>query len=128
VYVFESNQIVVLCIDDEPNILMLRKLLLSIAGYDVLTADNTQDALDIFSDNKVDLVITDQLLPGLSGTEIAREMKRIKPHVPIILFTGLVDVPAKVDYIDLVLTKGMTPPEFLTAIGKVVAPRPSSAG
>jgi len=116
VYVFASNQIVVLCIDDEPNILMLRKLLLSIAGYDVLTADNTQDALAMFIDNRVDLVITDQLLPGLSGTETAREMKRIKPHVPIILFTGLV------------LTKGMTPPEFLTAVGKVVAPRPSSAG
>jgi DNA-binding response OmpR family regulator len=128
VYVFASNQIVVLCIDDEPNILMLRKLLLSIAGYDVLTADNTQDALAMFIDNRVDLVITDQLLPGLSGTETAREMKRIKPHVPIILFTGLTDVPTKVDHIDLVLTKGMTPPEFLTAVGKVVAPRPSSAG
>lgn len=107
---------------------MLRKLLLSIAGYDVLTADNTQDALNIFTDNQVDLVITDQLLPGLSGTEIAREMKRIKPQVPIILFTGLTELPEKVDHIDLVLTKGMTPPEFLTAIAKVVAPRPSSAG
>jgi DNA-binding response OmpR family regulator len=119
--VFSSNQLVILCIDDEPNILMLRQLLLSIAGYNVLTALDAESGLEVFAGNKIDLVIADQLLPGLSGTEIAREMKRIKPDVPIIIFTGLSELPGGLDHIAQVLTKGMTPPEFLNAIAKVLA-------
>ncbi len=123
---FSSNQLVVLCIDDEPNILMLRQLLLSLAGYSVLTAANAEEALAAFTNHHVDLVITDQLLPGRSGTEIAAEMKRLQPQVPIVLFTGLVDLPAGTEHMDLVLTKGITPPEFLTALASLISPR--SAG
>jgi CheY-like chemotaxis protein len=126
--VFSLNQRVILCVDDEPNILMLRQILLSIAGYNVLTADNGEDALEIVAGNHVDLVITDQLLPGLSGTDIAAEMKRINPALPIVLFTGLPDPPTGAEHIDLVLTKGMTPPEFLNAIGRLAAPRSPARG
>ena len=125
--VFSSNQRVILCIDDEPNILMLRQLLLSIAGYNVLTAGDGESGLEVFASNKIDLVIADQLLPGLSGTEIAVEMKKIKPDVPIIIFTGLPELPGALDHIDRVLTKGMTPPEFLNAIADVLADRPRAS-
>jgi CheY-like chemotaxis protein len=121
VYVFSTNQLVILCIDDEPNILILRQLLLSLAGYSVLTATTAEMGLDVFSGSHVDLVVTDQLLPGRSGSEIASDMKRLKPDVPIVLFTGLPEMPCDLEHIDLVLTKGMTPPEFLNAISLVLA-------
>ena len=122
---FVPNRLVILCIDDEPNILVLRQMLLSIAGYNVLTATGPETALEIFASNQVDLVITDQLLPGRSGTEIAAEMKRLKPEVPILLFSGMMDLPATMEHVDLVLTKGMTPREFLTRIEEVAARRSS---
>ena len=118
---FLPNRLVILCVDDEPNLLMLRQLLLSLAGYNVLTATEAASAMEIFASGHVDLVITDQLLPGRSGTELASAMKLLKPEVPIILFTGLPDLPAGAEHIDLLLTKGISPAEFLAAIEKTIS-------
>jgi CheY-like chemotaxis protein len=100
---------------------MLRKILLSIAGYKVLTATNSESALQIFTLKHVDLVITDQLLPCRTGGQLAWEMKRLKPEVPFILYTGLQEPPPGAEHVDVILIKGMNPPEFLAAIAKLVA-------
>jgi DNA-binding response OmpR family regulator len=122
-----SSPPVILCIDDEPTILTLRQTLLSIAGYQVLTATDGESALRIFTDNHVDLVITDQLLPGRTGGQIASEMKRLKPKVPIILYTGLQSLPPGSEHADVILVKGINPPEFLAAIAKLVM-KPRDSG
>ena len=116
-----SNIRVILCVDDELTGLTARRLLLSIAGYTVLTASSGKAALKLFGCNHLDLVITDHLLPDLTGAELASEMKRLKPAVPIVLLTGLVDLPPGYEQTDLVLTKGMTPPEFLTEIAELLS-------
>ena len=103
-----------------------RRLLLSIAGYTVLTAISGNIALRLFRCNPVDLVITDHLLPDLNGADLASEMKRLKPEVPIVLLTGLVDPPQGFEQADLLLTKGITPPEFLDEIAKLLAKARSS--
>lgn len=123
-----SSPIVILCVDDEPTILAVRKLLLSTAGYEVLTAIDGESALRTFVQNHVDLVITDQFLPDNTGGRLAAEMKRLKPEIPVVLYTGLMDAPADAEQVDLILPKGMGPPEFLSAIGKLVAKsRPGEA-
>ncbi len=116
-----SSPTVILCINDEPTILMLRKVLLSIAGYTVLTATNSESALQLFTLNHVDLVITDQLLSGGSDAQVVTAMKRLKPEVPILLYAGLQELPAGAEHVDAILVKGITPPEFLAAIAKLVA-------
>jgi response regulator RpfG family c-di-GMP phosphodiesterase len=123
-----SNEITVLCVDDEANILMLRHMLLSIAGYNVLTATHAEEALRLFRCNCVDLVITDQLLLGTTGTELAAQMKLFKPFVPIVLITGLIDPPLEVGNVDLLLSKGMNPPDFLAAVAKLISNSRSRAG
>ena len=105
---------------------MLRQVLLSIAGYKVLTATNGESAMRLFTLNHVDLVITDQLPPGRTGGELASEMKRLKPDVPIILYTGLEDLPRGSEHANVILVKGLTPPEFLAAIATLVAKPHSS--
>lgn len=122
-----SSPLVILCIDDEPTILALRQVLLSTAGYQVLTATEGESALRIFTENHVDLVITDQLLPGRTGGQIASEMKRLRPDVPIILYTGLQDLPPGSEHADVILVKGINPPEFLAAIAKLVM-KPRDSG
>ena len=65
---------VILCIDDEVATLALRSLVLRSAGYEVLSAADGAAALELFRGVQVDLVITDHLLPGLTGTQLAAEM------------------------------------------------------
>jgi len=115
------NTKVILCVDDEPVGLHARRLLLSVAGYTVLTATSGKAALGLFGCNPIDLVVTDQLLPDLTGVEMIAEMKRIKPDVPVLLLTGLVDAPPGFEQADMLLSKGITPPEFLSAIARVIS-------
>jgi len=104
--------------------LMARRLLLSIAGYTVLTANSANAAMKLFRCNRVDVVITDHLLPDLTGAELVSRMKQLKPEVRTVLLTGLVDLPAGYELVDLVLTKCITPPQFLAEIAKLIAKVP----
>jgi len=74
-----SKPPVILCVDDEELPLKLRQEVLSRQGYRVLAAHNGASALRMFKDNKIDLVISDNRLPDLSGIEITAEMKRLLP-------------------------------------------------
>jgi CheY-like chemotaxis protein len=116
-----SNTLVILCIDDEPTGLIVRRLLLSTAGYAVLTATSAETALRLFRCNRVDLVITDHLLQDLTGAELISELKLLKPEIPVVLLTGLVDPPPGFEEADLLLTKGMRPSEFLAEIAKFLS-------
>ncbi len=101
---------------------MARRLILSIAGYNVLAAENGATALDLFRGQPVDMVITDYFLPDMSGAQIAAEIKRTRPEVPVVLMTGLTEMPAGSECVDLVLEKGLQPAEFLEAVAGL-APR-----
>lgn len=121
------NPTVVLCVDDDPAGLMARRLVLSIAGYDVLTASSGDAALHVLRSHHVDLVITDHFLPGFAGAEIMVSMKQIKPEALVVLLTGTPVLPPSAELADLVLIKGIAPPEFLAAIAKLVEGRQASA-
>ncbi len=116
-----SNSRVVLCVDDNAAALAPRCLILSRAGYDVLTATDGAAALELFRCIRVDLVITDYGLPGLNGTQLAAEMKRLKPEIPVVLFSGWVETPPDSEHVDLVIIKGMPVDEFLRQIGKLLS-------
>jgi CheY-like chemotaxis protein len=116
-----SNNRVVLCVDDDVALLALRCLVLSGAGYDVLTAADGAAALALFRRTQVNLVITDHCLPGLTGAQLAAEMKRLKPAIPVVLFSGLVEAPPESEHADLVIIKGMPVVEFLRQIGELIS-------
>ncbi len=116
-----SNVLVILCVDDEQTGLTARRLLLSIAGYTVLTATSGTTALRLFNCNHVDLVITDHLLPDFTGAELALHMKQRKPEIPVVLLTGLVDPPPGSEHADLLLTKGLMPQEFLAEVARLLS-------
>jgi CheY-like chemotaxis protein len=119
--VFLSNSPVILCVDDEVVAVALRRLVLLNAGYQVVTAADGAAALELFRCTQVDLVITDHWLPGLTGAQLGAEMKRLKPAIPIMLFSGLPAAPPESDYADLYITKGMLAVEFLRAVAKLIS-------
>jgi DNA-binding NtrC family response regulator len=83
----------VLCIDDDPNILELTKWALEKDGYSVITSSDWRLGLDILKEQAVDLVIIDYEMPEIKGHEVATWIRLAKPTVPIILYSAAPDVP-----------------------------------
>ena len=80
----------ILLVDDEPSILKLGKQRLERLGYTVVGTTNPVKALALFKvdPQAFDLVITDMAMPGLAGDQLATEILRYRPHIPVILCTG----------------------------------------
>ena len=95
----------ILCVDDEELPLTLRKLVLEKRGYEVITARSLHEATLFLEARHVDLVLTDQLMPGGTGLELARIVKRATPQVPVVLISGINEIPPDADAADLFLSK-----------------------
>ena len=108
----------ILCIEDQPTHLILRKKVLKLDGYDVIGATTAAQAVKILSEAPVCAVIADHMLHGTTGTELAQEMKKIKPRVPIILFSGT--VPQHLNDVDVYVNKGEPTAYFLGIVRDVV--------
>lgn len=81
----------ILLVDDEPMITELGEKMLKRLGYQVSSVSGSPEALDLFRSNPAgfDLIITDYTMPRMSGTDLAREIKRIRTDIPVILCTGI---------------------------------------
>lgn len=90
-----SKQPRVLCVDDDPSILSLTRMVLEYEGYNVLTASSGRAALEQFSSAPLDAVVLDYEMPGMNGGEVACEMKKLNPRVPKLLFTSCHTVPTQ---------------------------------
>jgi CheY-like chemotaxis protein len=111
---------VILCVDDEKPALFVRSAVLKSAGYEVLTASSAGEALQVFSENKVDLVITDHLLAGATGTALAKEIRDLRPQVPIVILSGVVDEPEGMASANLFLSKNAGPTEMLAQVARLL--------
>ena len=87
-----DNQHTVLCVDDEQNILHSIKRLLRKEGYRLLTASSGVEGLKVLEENNVHLVLSDQRMPQMSGTEFLAEVKEKYPDVIRIILTGYTEV------------------------------------
>jgi CheY-like chemotaxis protein len=115
----------ILAVDDESSGLYFRKLILEHAGHTVLSTTGIDEALTLFRNNPVDLVVTDHLLGRETGTDMAAEMKRTKPSVPIILLSGTSTVPDPLLHADAFLSKTEGPEQLLGLIQRLLDPRGS---
>jgi len=103
----------VLCVDDEIEALNLRKAMLETHGYRVLIAINAEEALKVFDCEEIDVVLTDHLLKGQTGTALAAEMKLRKPGVEVAIYSGVAQPPEDIEKADVFITKLVTPEELL---------------
>lgn len=81
----------ILCVDDEPLNLKLLESLLVPSGYEVLTAENGVVALDKMAGQKIDLMLLDVMMPGMSGYELCKKLKESEQyhHIPVVMLTAL---------------------------------------
>ena len=100
----------ILCVDDNEQLLSVRKVILETRGYRVLTATNGREALDLFQNGGVDLVLSDLLMPEVDGAELIAKIKVLSPETPAILFSGKVKIYERDTRADVFLPKGMYAP------------------
>jgi len=121
--VIDGRKFRILCVDDEESPLVLRKCLLQKAGYDVITARSAQEALRLAGSNPVDLVLSDYLMPGGSGTELAQQVKAQYPEILVVLLSGVNEIPANADVADAFLSKVEGPERLCQEIASVLRER-----
>lgn len=78
----------ILVIDDDFYVREMLKTVLEDAGYDVLEAENGHVGVRLFSENKVDMIITDIIMPEKEGLETIQDVRRASPDVKIIAMSG----------------------------------------
>jgi CheY-like chemotaxis protein len=90
-----SQPLVILVVDDDALVLANTVAMLEDLGHRVIAAGSGQEALAVLATGKAfDLVLTDQVMPGLTGTQLADRIREERPDMPIILATGFTDLPA----------------------------------
>jgi CheY-like chemotaxis protein len=114
-----QNQIV-LCIDDDQDLLDCEQALLESFGFTVLTAPSGGKGLELAATHSVDVVVVDYFMPEMNGQEVAIEMRRLKPQAPIIMVSGAVDIPEQaLELVDAFVAKGRLASQLLPAITQV---------
>lgn len=78
----------VLVVDDDRNLRVTLSMILADEGYDVLTAQDAQQALDLLDARPVDVVLMDIKMPGMRGDEACAKAKRMRPELPVVMITA----------------------------------------
>jgi CheY-like chemotaxis protein len=116
-----TNDVTILCVDDEENPRTLRKLILQSRGYRVTAVASGAEALEVLDRTKIDLILTDQMMPGKSGTELTKIVKGMHPAMPVILISGMNEISEDVEYADRFISKVGGPELLFATVAEVLA-------
>jgi CheY-like chemotaxis protein len=114
----------ILWADDEIDLLIPHILLLKGKGFEVVTANNGEDAIELVIDREFDLIFLDENMPGLTGLQVLTRIKTIRPNIPVVMITKIEEedimdeaIGSKIaDY----LIKPVNPKQVLLTIKKFV--------
>jgi len=117
----------ILFVDDEPSLLEARRLMFEFMGYSVLTAASGEEALEVLQSDAVDAVVIDFEMPGMDGEETAREIRRLRKELPIILSSGCLSLPAHVfETVSASVHKTMRPQVLFDILEQQLHPLPAA--
>jgi two-component system cell cycle sensor histidine kinase/response regulator CckA len=115
----KSQSTMVLCIDDNRDVLECEKAFLESCGYTVLTAPSGGEGLQLASIHSVDIVVVDYFMPEMNGQEVAVLMRRLRPQAPIIMLSGALDVPEQaLKSVDAFVAKNCLASQLLPTIAQ----------
>jgi len=122
----DTGALTVLAVDDDALILMNTAAMLEDMGHRVLTAASGQEALDIMAKERaIDILITDQAMPGMTGYELAEAVRKQQPDMPIILASGYAELPAGATLQMLRLAKPFWQDELARALSDAAKSSPT---
>ena len=114
---------IILCVDDNEQELSVLKFMLATNGYRVVSANNGQEAIGIFADISVDLVLSDYAMPQMNGDQLVNRLKQIAGHVPMILLGDPQKMGDQMHGADALLPKKTCSPQELLERIKIMSAR-----
>jgi len=112
----------ILVVEDDPSARESIKLLLTIDRHVVTEAKDGSEALELVKRQAFDLVMLDYAMPGMQGWEVALNIRRIAPGLPILMVTAYLEKLSSIDKpVNAVLGKPFAMDELRTAIAKLVS-------
>jgi DNA-binding response OmpR family regulator len=109
----------VLLIDDDPLQLRVREAVLRDAGMEVDVATTAESALALLRSDtatQIGTIVTDHIMPGASGADFVRALRKIKPTVPVIVISGMAEAENEYDGLDISFRTKPCPPLELIAL------------
>ena len=129
-----ANMNVVVCIEDEPEMITLIKAILNRRGYEVVGAGNGREGLETIERIKPDVILLDLMMPGMDGWEVYQKLKanEATSQIPVIVVTAKAQSIDKmlglhIAKVDDYIAKPFSPQELVESIAKVLAKRPNPA-
>jgi PAS domain S-box-containing protein len=120
--ILQARSLVVLAVDDDTLVLMNTAEMLAELGHKVLQAHSGKEALEIIArEGHVDLVITDQAMPHMSGAQLAKELRARWPELAIVVATGYAELPPEADSSLMKLSKPFGLDELQAAVDKAAS-------
>ena len=114
---------IILCVNDDEQELSVLKFTLATNGYRVISANNGQEAIEIFADSAVDLVLSDYAMPQMNGDQLVNRLKKIAAHVPMILLGDPQKMGDQMHGADALLAKKTCSPQELLERVKLMSAR-----
>jgi DNA-binding response OmpR family regulator len=124
----------IVCIEDDPQIIELVRMILGRKGYQVIGAAGGQEGLTLVQVQRPDLILLDLMMPDLDGWEVYRRLKEdsVLAAVPVIVVTARAQdidrvLGLHVAHVDDYLTKPFTPKQLTDSVERILARRPAGA-
>jgi two-component system, cell cycle sensor histidine kinase and response regulator CckA len=124
----DAGRMTILVVDDEPEIRKLVSAMVSQPGYTVLTADSGEHALTLYRHHKerIDLLITDVVAPGMSGPMLADKLTELQPGLKVLFISGYDSTQVVQKYVvekgHALLTKPFTLEQMHAKVGEILKP------
>jgi CheY-like chemotaxis protein len=111
----------ILCVDDQPEMLMLLEHFLSNHGFSVATSATSDEALRIAAGQQFEAAVLDYAMPGMNGEELAERLRELYPQMKLVLFTGSAqDLPESIfALVDATLSKSFPIGNLVTVLQKL---------
>ena len=129
-----ANMNVVVCIEDEPEMITLIKAILNRRGYEVVGAGNGREGLETIERIRPDVILLDLMMPGMDGWEVYQKLKanEATSQIPVIVVTAKAQSIDKmlglhIAKVDDYIAKPFSPQELVESIARVLAKRPNPA-
>jgi CheY-like chemotaxis protein/glycine cleavage system H lipoate-binding protein len=123
----ENSKAKILCVDDESIILDSFRKILVLDGYSIDTVENGKEALGLVQKNHYDFVFTDLKMPEMSGEEVTKAVKHIRPDIDVVIITGFATVESAVECMQYgamdYLQKPFTEEELLSKVKEFLIKR-----
>ena len=110
-----------LCVEDDAEVLAIYENLFSVMFAKVYVAKDGEEALEIYKNNAIDIILTDYKMPKLNGLDLSKRVREDNPHIPIIMVTALENIGMLREAFELNITGFLKKPITADSLSKTFA-------